>query len=284
MRISAGGLLLAGCLGLASGLPAAARAGDTPVFYSMAAVRPVITAIQRGDCDRAVKVANDGVASDDGGMAFLVGRMVNEGICTPRRPEAAAPFFELALTLGVTDSTIDWATKIGLGNGVQQSYERAGEVCRTGGVDPQARMSRYALGYACTLGGVSAEQLRTTLPRGALEPGAAWVAFTPSTGALEIRKVPRTLIAEADTGTRVHRPPVDVTREIHRAWTQAMARVPRPDATILDPLTVEVPIDLDATLEAAAARVRVKGDVLQLGQSYPGGMHMPAGTSRGGSH
>ncbi len=280
MRISNKGFLLACCATLILGAAPTARALEVPEFQSSPVVRSIIAAVQRGDCDSAVKTANDGVF-DVGEVAFLVGRMVNEGICTPRNPAAAAAYFERALMLGATGSALDWATRIGLGDGVQQSYERAGEVCRVAGVDPQGQISRYSRGYACTLGGVTAELLRTTLPRGALQPGIALIDFTPSTGAMEIRSVPRAHISEADTGTKVHRATVAPATEITRAWGKAVARAPKPDATILDKLTIEVPIDLDSTLEAAAARVSVKSDVLQLGQAYPGAMRLPSSMGPG---
>lgn len=280
MQISNKGFLLAGCATLLLGAALTARALEVPEFQSSPAVRPIIAAVQRGDCDSAVKTANDGVF-DVGEVALLVGRMVNEGICTPRKPAAAAAYFERALMLGATGSALDWATKIGLGDGVQQSYERAGEVCRVAGVDSEGRISRYSRGYACTLGGLTAELLRTTLPRGALQPGIALIDFTPSSGVMEVRSVPRVHISEAGTGTRVHRATVDPATEISRAWTKAVARVPKPDATILDKLTIEVPIDLDTTLETAAARISAKSGLLQLGESVPGSMRLPASMGSG---
>jgi hypothetical protein len=272
MQFHQRGLLPLSCAAFALGVAVAAPAVDAPGFHSSPSVRPIVTAIDRGDCDGAVTVANDAVLSD-ADVAFLVGRMINEGICTRKDSSAAAAYFEHALMLGATGSALDWAVKIGLGEGVQQSYERAGEVCRTGGVDPQARMSRYSLGYACTLSGLTAELLRTTLPRGALQSGTALVEFTPSSGVMEIRNTPRVAISEADTGSRVHPPAVDAAREINQAWLKAIARAPKPDATILDKLAVELPVDLDTTLEAAATRVPGRGGILQLGQEYPGGKH-----------
>lgn len=280
MQISNKGFLLAGCAALLLEVAPTARALEVPEFQSSRAVRPIIVALQRGDCDSAVKTANDGVF-DVGEVALLVGRMVNEGICTRRNPAAAAAYFEHALRLGTTGSALDWATKIGLGDGVQQSYERAGEVCRVAGVDPEGRLSRYSRGYACTLGGLTAELLRTTLPRGALQPGVALVDFTPSSGVMEVRGVPRAHVSEADTGTRVHRATVDAATEITRTWTTAVARVPKPDATILDKLTIEVPIDLDTTLETAAARVSTKSGLLQLGEAFPGSMRLPSSMGSG---
>jgi hypothetical protein len=283
MRISNKGFLLAGCATAVLGATLPAGALEIPDFQSSPAVRPIIAAVQRGDCDSAVKVANNGVF-DVGEVAFVVGRMVNEGICTPRNPAASAAYFERALMLGATGSALDWATKIGLGDGVQQSYERAGEVCRVAGVDAPGRISRYSRGYACTLGGLTAELLRTTLPRGALEPGTAVVEFTPGSGVMEIRAVPRVHVTDADTGTKVHRSSVDAATEITRAWSRAVARAPKPDATILDKLTIEVPIDLDMTLESAAARISGRNGVLQLGQAYPGAWRLPSSMSRDGGH
>lgn len=281
MKVSTRRFLLAGCL-VAAAATSGAQALEAPGLHPSSSLRPVISAIGRGDCDSAVKIANGGVF-DNGEIAFLVGRMVNEGICTPRKPAAAAAYFEEALRLGVTGSALDWATKIGLGDGVEQSYERAGEVCRLIGVDPERRMSRYSIGYACTLGGLTSELLRTTLPRDAIAPGVAAVEFTPATGVLEIRTYPRSLVPEADkTGTRTHRPVTDVPLEINHAWEKALARAPKPDATILDKFTIELPIDLDMMLEWAPPRGSAASGRLQVGQQHPGDMALPARMGGGG--
>lgn len=272
---------LAGCAVAALAAAPAAQAVDAPAWRSAPAVRPILSAMSHGDCTAAVKAGNEGVVSGEAPAVFVLGRMVNEGICTAQDRNAAASYFARASALGDHGSALDFATKVGLGEGVEQSYERAGEVCRVAGVDPQGRVSRYARGYACTLGGLTAELLRTTLPRGALQPGIALVDFTPSSGVMEVRSVPRAHISEADTGTKVHRATVDPAAALTRAWAKALARAPKPDATILDKLTIEVPIDLDSTLETAAARISVKSDVLQLGQAFPGSMRLPSSMGPG---
>ncbi len=217
-------------------------------------VRPILSAMSHGDCAAAVKAGNEGVTSGEAPVVFALGRMVNEGICTAQDRNAAASYFARANELGDHGSALDFATKVGLGEGVEQSYERAGELCRTGGLDPQGRMSRYALGYACTVGGLAAELLRTSVPRGAFRSGALRVEFTPGTGAMEIRSTPSVALAEEGTGSNLRHPLVDAPREITRAWKNALAQVPKPDAAILDKLSVEMPLDVDMTLESAGLR------------------------------
>jgi hypothetical protein len=244
---------LAGCAAVALGAAAVAQASDTGL-RSSPSVRPIITAIGRGDCTQAIKVGNEGVNSGDARVIFVIGRMVNEGICTPQDRKAAVNFFAHAVQLGDTGSALDFATKVGLGDGAEQSYERAGELCRAGGLDPAGRMSRYSLGYACTVGGLAAELLRTTLPSGAFRSGTLRVEFTPSTGAMEIRSTPSVALGEGSTGSNVHHPLVDAPREITRAWKNAVAQVPKPDTTILDKLSIEMPLDVDMTLESPGLR------------------------------
>jgi hypothetical protein len=210
--------------------------------------------MNHGDCTAAVKTGNEGVRSGDAPAVFVVGRMVNEGICTAQDRNAAARYFARATELGDSASALDYATKVGLGEGVEQSYERAGELCRTGGLDPQGRMSRYSLGYACTVGGLAAELLRMTVPRGAFRSGALRVEFTPGTGVMEIRSTPSVALDDGGTGSNLRRPLVDAPREITRAWKNALSQVPKPDTTILDKASVDMPLDIDTTLESAGVR------------------------------
>jgi hypothetical protein len=250
---------LAGCAVAALGAASAAQAVDAPAWRSSAAVRPIVSAMSRGDCAGAVKAGNEGVTSGDARAMFVVGRMVNEGICTAQDRNAAVSYFARATELGDNGSALDFATKVGLGEGVEQSYERAGELCRTAGLDPQARMSRYSLGYACTVGGLAAELLRTTVPRGAFRAGALRVEFTPVTGAMEIRSTPSVALADEGTGSNLRHPLVDAPREITRAWKNALAQVPKPDAAILDKLSIEMPLDIDMALESAGLRTGSQG-------------------------
>lgn len=245
---------LAGCAVAALGAAPAAQAVDAAAWRSSSAVRPILSAMSHGDCTAAVKAGNEGVTSGEAPVVFVLGRMVNEGICTAQDRNAAASYFARATELGDHGSALDFATKVGLGEGVEQSYERAGELCRAGGLDPQGRMSRYTLGYACTVGGLAAELLRTGVPRDAFRSGALRVEFTPSTGTMEIRSTPSVALGDEATGSTLRHPLVDAPREITRAWKNAVAQVPKPDAAILDKLSIEMPLDIDMTLESAGLR------------------------------
>jgi len=250
---------------------------DTPSFRS-SAVRPIVAAMSHGDCSSAVKMANAGVSAGDAQVVFVVGRMVNEGLCTAPDRTAAANYFARAAELGDSSSALDFAIKVGLGEGVAQSYERAGELCRTGGLDPGSRMSRYSLGYACTVAGLAAEVLRTTLPRGAFRSGALRVQFTPGTGAMEIRSTPSVTVVDASTGSNLPHPAIDAPRAITRAWKNALTQVPKPDASVLDKLPIEMSLDVDMTLEGAGLRTlsapgQQASDIkLAMPQAPPGAM------------
>ena len=248
----------------------AAGAVDAPLGAAPAPPsRAVIAQIARGDCGSAVKIANDNFESDEPQLALLVGRMLDEGICTARDPAAALGYFARASALGAHAAAADYAAKIGLGEGAEQSYERAGEICQGAGLDPQRRLSRYSLGYACTVASVAAEQLRTSLPRGSFQPGGVvLVELTPADAGVRIRTTPPVALSDAAIGSNVRRPLIDAQREVTRALRDALTVVPRPDPARLDKLPVEVPLDVDMTLETTAAPrpgspgVRLPGDIV----------------------
>lgn len=212
---------------------------------------PVVIAVRRGDCVAAVKLLNPDVASNDDQSAFLAGRMLDEGICVQKNPVAAAHFLARAADLGDHDAALDYAAKVGLGEGADQSYDRAGELCRAAGIDAQARLSRYSLGYACTVRSVAGQLLRETLPRGAFRPssGVALVEFTPASAQLRIRTTPQVGLSDAPTGSNLRTPVVNAQQEIEKAWRDAIAAVPKPNAAQLDSQAIELPLDVDMTLE-----------------------------------
>jgi hypothetical protein len=177
--------------------------------------------------------------------------MLDEGICVQKDTVAATHFFARAADLGDQDAALDYAAKVGLGDGTQQSYERAGELCRAAGLDSQARLSAYSLGYACTLRGVAGELLRATLPKGAFRPGggAALVEFNPTNAEMQVRATPQVGFADARTGSNVHNPLVDARQEIGKAWRAAVAAAPPPDAAQLDHQTIELSLDVERTIE-----------------------------------
>jgi hypothetical protein len=115
--------------------------------------------------------------------------MLDEGICVQHDVVAAAHYFARGASLGDRGAALDYATKVGLGEGTDQGYARAGQICRDAGVDAQARVTTYALGYACTLRGVASRMLRERLPLGAFRQntGALLVEFNPASAAMSIR-------------------------------------------------------------------------------------------------
>ena len=219
---------------------------------SAPSANPIVVELRRGHCDEASKLINPDVKSNDRESAFIAGRLLDEGVCVRSDPEAAAHFFAKAAELGDRNGALDFAAKVGLGQGVEQDYQRAGDLCRAAGVDPKSRMSSYSLGYACTVRGVAGKLLRETLPTASFRPMAGAVAlveFTPSTGQLHIRATPHVASGEAHTGSLVGHPLINADKEIGKAWRDAVAAAPPPDKTRLDNAAVELPVDVDMTFE-----------------------------------
>lgn len=217
------------------------------------AKNPLAVAVKRGMCQTTTKLINTNIDSNDRENAFLTGRLLDEGICVKADPSAAAHFYARAAELGDRNGMLDFAMEVGLGVGVEQDYQRAGDLCRAAGVDRQSKLSTYALGYACTVRGVAGKLLRQKLPNAAFSPAlgaAALVEFTPSTRQMRVLATPRVTRVESLTGSNLTHPVVDAKSEIEKAWPNALAAAPQPDTTRLDDKTVELPVDLDLTLEA----------------------------------
>jgi hypothetical protein len=249
-----------------------------PAAATSLSSHPVVIAIRRGDCVAAVKLLNPDVELNDDQSAFLAARMLDEQICVQKDTVAATHFFARAADLGDQEAALDYAAKVGLGDGIDQSYERAGRLCRAAGLDTQGRLTAYSLGYACTVRGLADELMRQSLPKGAFRPGAPAVArveFSPASSQMRVRATPAVAAADAATGSNLRKPLVNAEQEIEKAWRSAMAAVPKPDSAQLDDQSVELPLDLDLTLEDSRALVRntqplgtlVQGDV------RPAGLH-----------
>jgi len=225
----------------------AAEASEQPYSANLLAV-----AVKHGQCETAGRLINTDVGSNDRQSAFLTGRLLDEGVCMQTDPESAAHFFARAAELGDRNGVLEFATKVGLGVGADQDYERAGELCRAAGVDPQRKLSSYSLGYACTVRGVAGKLLRETLPTAAFTPAAGAVArveFTLATRQMRIVSAPHVKRVDPDIGSLVKHPMIDADKAIDRAWRDALTEVPPPEAARLDSQAVELPVDVDMTLE-----------------------------------
>jgi hypothetical protein len=223
---------------------------------------PVAGAVKRGDCDAAIDLVKNGVASNDSQAVLLGGRMLDEGVCVVQNPGAAAQFFEIAAKLGDREAALEYAAKVGLGQGVEQSYEHAGELCRAAGVDSQGRLSGYSLGYACTVRSVAGRLLRVTLPAGAFRPGTgvAVVEFKPSDSTIRVLSTPQAeRESDARTGSNLRKPLVDARGKIEGAWRKALAEVPKPEAARLQDQPVELSLDAETALENGAPGQRSLG-------------------------
>jgi hypothetical protein len=231
---------------------AVAALGATPTVPAAtesAAAQAIIKAIRKGDCDKAVRQMNDAVNSTDAQADFLAGRMLDEGVCVKQDSAGATDYFKRALELGHRASALDYGAKIGQGVGAEQSYEHAGEVCRSGGLDAQGLLSSYSLGYACTVRSIAGQWLRQNIPRGAFVGGVALVQFTPQGAAMQIRSTPRVATADPATGSNMRKPMIDARTQIDQAWKNALAVVPKPDQARLDNKTIELALDVDMTIE-----------------------------------
>ena len=241
-RITIGWVLAAMTLP-ASGLAAPAASQQS---------RDVVRAIGRGDCDAALRLANEGLRSNDAQTIFTIGRMLAEGVCIEPDVAAATVYFSHAAAQGLPAAEIEYGLQVGLGEGAEQSYERAGEFCEKGGLERQGGgSSRYSLGYVCTVRGLVSRRLRQTLPTGAILPGrAARVSFNPASGVMQIRSTPRVaMAADTTTGTFVQRPLIDAESAINKAWREAMGAVPKPDAALLEKEGTELNLDLETTMQ-----------------------------------
>jgi hypothetical protein len=215
--------------------------------------RDVVRAIVRGDCDAAVRLANEGMKSNDAQTIFTIGRMLAEGVCAEPDVAGATPYFSHAAAQGLPAAEIEYGLQIGLGAGVEQSYQRAGDLCQKGGLERRGGgSSLYSLGYVCTVRGLASRRLRETLPRGAIMPGrAARVTFNAASGSMQIRSTPRVAsVPDTTTGTFVQRPLIDAESAIGKAWRDALSAVPRPDAALLENEGMELSLDLDMSIEA----------------------------------
>ena len=249
--------LLAAAASAAIGLPALTSAAATASQSS----KDLVRAIARGDCDGAVRLASEGKQSDDPQTIFYIGRMFAEGVCIDADGAAATTYFSHAAAQGLPGADIEYGLQFGLGDGVEQSYERAGEHCQKGGLEHQGGgASLYSLGYVCTVRGLASRRLRETLPRGAIMPGsrAARVSFNPVSGSMRILTTPRVAtVPDTTTGTFVQRPLIEADAVIARAWKDAMSAVPKPDPARLESAVTELNLDLDMTLEAGGGGGRV---------------------------
>ncbi len=231
----------------------------------------IVVAVTHGACKAAVKLINLQVASNDGQSAFLAARMLDEGICVLPDAIAAAQYFSRAADLGDHTAALDYAAKVGLGEGAEQHYERAGSLCRTAGLDPRGKLSSYSLGYACTLSSVAGKLLRESLPQGAflIGGGPALVEFNPASVEMRVRSTPPVAVGDAAIGFHMRRPLINAPQEIDKAWRSAMGAVPKPDAARLDNQSVELPVDVDTTLEAGRKAAQ-QGDAQVLHPLFPG--------------
>src|SRR5580658_1173621 len=213
---------------------------------------PIIGAVQRGDCNKALKaLMADGNGSDTAYALFVAGRFLDEGICLRKDPSKAAAFFERSAALGDVDAQLDYAAKIGLGEGRPQDYVSAGFECHKAGVDPSGLLPFYSLGYSCTVRAVAGRLLRMSLPAGAFEPPiqAAQVEFNPLTSELHILSTPAA--AKRSGWIDSHRRSVDASQAIQKAWHEAVGEVPKPDTKNLTSDLVQLSLDMDGTLEIA---------------------------------
>jgi hypothetical protein len=221
----------------------------------------IVQALRRGDCNAAVQLANSAVKANEAKSIFVVGRMVDEGVCTRGDGASATPYFARAAALGFHPAALDQAVQTGLGEGVVQSYARAGELCQMGGLPVPAGTSAYALGYICTVRGVASRLLRRSLVQ---DSGTVRLSFNPASGALRIESAPRVSSAQTHTGTYLRTPQTEGRRVVELTWRRALSAVPKPDAAQLPDEAFDVTLDLDETIELALRRPAVEDDATRI--------------------
>lgn len=233
----------------------------------------VAIAVGHGECTEAVKLAKRDVDANEAQSVFIAGRMLDEGLCVEKNAAAAAKFYAHAAELGVPAAQLDYVAKIGLGEGATQDYADAGKRCRTAGLDPQNHLADYALGYVCTLRGLTSRLLRESLPADAFQTisGArARLEFNPANGQLFVRASSRLTTTEPAVGSRIGLPLVNIQQVVDKAWHKALETVAKPDAAHhLEDQLVEVVLDLDMTLEQSSnARQRKAADDIRPLESW----------------
>jgi len=246
----------------------AALAVLAAVPAARAATNPVIEALLKGDCNAAVQSANEASGQLDPIALFVAGRMADEGLCVEQDTTMAARYFARAALLGHVEARYEQAAAIGMGEQGDQSYEKAGEVCRTAGADPDKKLSDYALGYSCTLRALAGRSLRLALPTDALPRPTppAKIEIRPDSRRISVVSLPPVnRESEAATGSRIRKPKVNLEEMIEDSWKSAVATAPQPDRSLLVGQAVQLPIDVDTTFEAGAGRLKMS----ELNEDHP---------------
>jgi hypothetical protein len=235
---------------------------------------PIVKSIRHGDCSQAVTELKSEVGpSQDNQIAiFVAARMFDEGICVNKAPDTATKLYARGAELGDRDARLDYAAKLGLGEGEAQDYLRAGDLCHQAGLDPQGHLSFYTLGYACTVRGLAGRILRGSLPKNAFRvpTDPVTVEFRPRTSEMRIVSAPKAELAESRTGSKFGVPIVNSREVIEKAWHDALAAVPPPDPTSLSDGTIQLGIDIDMSIEIGRDAPKedpgqfMKGDVLAV--------------------
>ena len=270
-----------GVIGVLATLLLPALASAAPAATASEPSSALVKAVIHGNCDTAARLANEGLKANDAQAIFLVGRMVAEGVCVQGDVAAATAYFSHAAADGLSAAQVEYGMQIGLGEGADQSYEHAGDLCQKGGLERPAggSSSLYSLGYACTLRGLVSRRLRESLPRGAFlhGTGVAQVSFNPASGAMQIRSLPRVASrSDTTTGTFLPQPLFDAPSTINEAWKDALGDVPKPDPARLDNQSMDLTLDLDITIERGGGS-RHNDLPMAHGSLMPGDVHLEMG-------
>ncbi len=254
MRTYSSNYLILALTAITLSVPGAVMATDAPLSQN-----PVALAVQHGDCADALKLVKRDIEANDSQSVFIAGRMIDEGLCVKRNSEIATSFFAHAAGLGEQAAKLDYAAKIGLGEGATQDYVNAGSQCRAAGLDPQKQLSDYSLGFVCTVRGITSRLLRESLPANTFQKTAgarARLEFNPAAGQMFVRASTPITETEPGVGSRIALPLVNIQKEVVKAWQKALEKAAKPDATRLENRLVEVILDLDLTLEQATNSAR----------------------------
>lgn len=229
-----------------AGLVAATASANTQGAFAQAALE----ALRRSDCQVAIDNLNKGISAKEADAFFWAGRFLDTGACVGLDKPQAAEMFNAAVLLGNERARIELGGKHGLGVGFEQSYEKAGEIFRSAGIDTPKRSNLYSVGYAGTLRAAAADQMFARLPGDLIQAGFSgdiFVDFQPASGRINVRLGPQfAMRVDSKTGSNLRRSRTEIQNVVEEAWADAMKTVPKPDASRLDNEVVTIPIRIDA--------------------------------------
>ncbi len=221
-RAAAAAFLLAASL-----LATTARADD----------RGIADALDRGNCQQAGQLINEGMDRNDGDAFFFAGFLYDATGCVKEDPSRAATYYQRAIDLGHPSAADFLARLHGLGRGVPQDYAEAYRLYvfgdKTGTAFRAADPAEATLaGYAMTVARVARD--KAVYPMDARRAGTdstMEAVFDPTNATVSIRSV----VAAVAVGSHVAKKQAFIDA-VTTAYADALREVPKP--TLAKPSTL----------------------------------------------